>query len=57
MERVINDFVKIPKLRGRAGGLFHFKKKVMAVYTLENENRSVMRWSVHLKVMETNTVG
>ena len=39
MELVINDFVIIPKLRGRAG---EKKKKSLAVHTRENENRSVM---------------
>ena len=45
MELVINNFVIIPNLRGRAGGLFQKKKKKkigMAVHTRENENRSVI---------------
>ena len=44
MKVVINNLVIIPKLRGRASGLFQQKKKKigMAVHTGENENRSVM---------------
>ena len=43
MELVINNFVIIPNLRVRAGGLFQKNKKIgMAVHTRENENRSVM---------------
>ena len=57
MELVINDFVIIPKLRGRAGE--KKKKKVWQSTHVKTRIGQLWpkRWNVHLKVMETKTTG